>query len=225
MTGIDAPRLSDLCIIFFNQIDFDTPRLAQFINRTPTFRERDEAHVQFDDSIVNVKFTGRTHEFGFPASRIEISCREPDWQLSSIAQVCNSSLPPLFMVEDLYIERQYYSLRVPWKTDAVENTLWLELLLSFTAVKNLFLSEEFVPGIAAALQELVGGRTTEVLPSLQNIFVEELEPQGLFQEHIEQFIAARQLSGHPVAISIWDEEREEIAPPPFVPAPAETVKN
>jgi hypothetical protein len=82
----------------------------------------------------------------------------------------------------------------------------LDLLLPFTAVKNLYLSKEFAPGIAAALQELVGGRITEVLPSLQNIFVEGLEPSGPFQENIGQFVAARQLSGHPIAISVWDKD-------------------
>jgi hypothetical protein len=70
-------------------------------------------------------------------------------------------------------------------------------------VKNLYLRKEFVPGIAAALQELVGARITEVLPSLQNIFVEGFEPSGPLQENIGQFVAARQLSGHPIAISDW----------------------
>ncbi len=151
------------------------------------------------------------HEF-----LINISCREPDWQLSSIEQVCNSSLHPLSTVEDLYIEHEYS--RLVWKNDAIENTLWLELLLQFTAVKNLYLSKEFAPGIAAALQELVGARITEVLPNLQNIFVEALEPSGPFQENIGQFVAARELSSHPVAISDWDrfgwnekEEEEESA--------------
>jgi hypothetical protein len=39
---------------------------------------------------------------------------------------------------------------------------------------------------------------------LQNIFVEGLERSGPFQENIEQFVAARQLSSHPVTISDWD---------------------
>jgi hypothetical protein len=72
-------------------------------------------------------------------------------------------------------------------------------------VKNLRLSKEFVPGIAAALQELVGDRITEVLPSLENIFVNGLEPSEPFQENIGQFVAARQLSGHPITISDWDD--------------------
>jgi hypothetical protein len=55
-------------------------------------------------------------------------------------------------VEVLYIERRYSQL--VWKNDAIENTLWLQLLLPFTAVKDLYLSKEFAPGIAAALEEL-----------------------------------------------------------------------
>ncbi len=77
----------------------------------------------------------------------------------------------------------------------------MELLLPFPAVKNLYLSQDFAPGIAAGLQEIVG---TEVLPSLKNIFVEKLEPSGPFQERIEQFVAVRELSGHSITISVWD---------------------
>jgi hypothetical protein len=71
-------------------------------------------------------------------------------------------------------------------------------------VKNLYLFKEFAPGIAAALLELDGGRITEVLPSLRNIFVRGLEPSGPFQEKIGQFVAARQLSSHTITISDWD---------------------
>jgi hypothetical protein len=58
--------------------------------------------------------------------------------------------------------------------------------------------------MASALRELVGGRTTEVLPSLQNIFLARSEASGPFQEAIRQFVAARQLSGHPIAISVGE---------------------
>jgi hypothetical protein len=72
------------------------------------------------------------------------------------------------MLEDLYFHED--SLwRPDWK-DNVENRQWLELLRPFMAVKNLYLSEEFASRIPA-LQELVEGRTTDVLPALQNIFL------------------------------------------------------
>ncbi len=180
-------------ITFFNQIDFDCRRLAQFINYSPILRALDEAHVQFIDVAATVTFRYQTSESGYGDLLINILCREPDWQLSSIEQVC-SSLHPISTVEDLYIDHEYSE--IVWKDDAIENTLWLQLLLPFTAVKNLYLSKVFAPGIAAALQEPVGG-ITEVLSSLQNIFVEALEPSGPFQKNIEQFVAARQLSDHP----------------------------
>jgi hypothetical protein len=201
VTFIDVPQLNILHITLFNQIDFDTPRPAQFINRTPKFRKR-EAQVEFDDSTARITLRYRTPEMIIGDLLINISCREPDWQLSSVAQVCNSSLPPLSTVEDLYIEHDY--LELIWNNGVIENNLWLELLLPFTALKNLYLSKKFAPGIAAALQELVGGRITEVLPCLQNIFVEGLEPSGPLQENIGQFVTARQFSDHPIAISDWD---------------------
>jgi len=192
VTYIDAPQLRYLNITFFNQIDFDCPRLARFISRTPILADCD-AHVEFDDNTASVRLPS-LKDFA-----IEISCREPDWQLSSIAQVCNSCLPFLSRVEDLFVEDQYSQL--VWKNDAIENTLWLELLLPFPAVKNIYLSKDFAPGVAAALQEIVG---TEVLPSLQNIFVEGLEPSGPFQENIGQFVTTRRLSGHPISFFVWD---------------------
>jgi hypothetical protein len=196
VTCIDTPQLNDMQIAFFNQIDFDTPRLAQFVNRTPKLGKRD-ATVEFHESFAYVGPSS-----GNLGIMILCTGREPDWQLSSIEQVCNSFFHPFSTVEDLYIE--YQCLQLVWKSDAIENTLWLQLLLPFTAVKNLYLSKEFAPGIAATLQELVGDRITEVLPSLQNIFVKRLEPSGPFQKNIGQFVAARQISGHPIAISVWD---------------------
>ncbi len=201
VTFIDAPQLRYLLIGFLNQIDFDGPRLAQFISRTPILGESD-AHVELHNN--NTGTTVR-HSSLVRDSMIKISCREPDRQLLSVTQVCNTCLPPLSMIEDLYIEYAYpHYLQFVWKNDAIEDTLWSELLLPFPAVKNLYLSKCLAPSIAAALQEIVG---MEVLPSLQNIFVEGCEPLGPFRENIGQFVVARELSGHPITISVWDRRR------------------
>ena len=202
VTRIDTPQLNQMDVTLFNQIDFDTPRLAQFINFTPTLRALDEAHILFHDLTTSVRLRSRTSKSIIYKLLIHISCIEPDWQLSSIEQVCNSSLNSLSKVEVLYIEHRY--LRLVWKNDAIGNTLWLELLLLFSAVKKLYLSKEFAPSIAANLQELVEARVTEVLPSLQNIFVEGLEPSRAFHGNIGQFVAARRLCNHPIAISAWN---------------------
>jgi hypothetical protein len=96
-------------------------------------------------------------------------------------------------------------MRLIWENVAFESTLlWLRLLLPFTTVKNLYSCEVFAQGFANALQEPDGARLTEILPSLQTIFVEEFKPRGAFQENIGHFVAARQLSGHPITLSAWN---------------------
>ena len=198
---IGTPQLDKMNITFFNQIDFNTPRLAQFINCTPTLRAFEEAHVYVAvPDIVCIVFRYRASQH----LSINISCRDADWQFSSIEQICNYLHPlSLSTVEDLYIEnRPGYPLPV-LKDGAIENTLWLQLLLPFTAVKNLYLSVDFAPGIVATLQELVTNRVTEILPSLKNIFVEGLRTSGPLRENIEQFVAARQLN-NPIVISNWN---------------------
>jgi len=204
VTRVDAPQLFNMNITFFNQIDFDFPRLAQFINRTPTLRALNEARVQFNDRIANIALQSRPSKTNFVDLQINILCVEPDWQLSSIEQFCSSSLHPLSTVEELYFES--HSSALVWENDATESTLWLGVLLPFTAVRNLYLSKKFAPAIGApALQELIGARITEVLPSLRNIFVEDVDPSGYrsFEKNVGQFVAARQLSDHPVAISLY----------------------
>ena len=191
---IDAPQLKKLHITFFNDDVFDAPQFIQFISRTPTLKAVENAHVVFGGrkAIINSSYR----------CEVGISCRELDWQVSSLEQLCASHLPPLSTLEDLYIYECLYGEQPDWQ-DNIENTLWLDLLHRFTTVKNLYLSEEFAPRIVAALQELVGGRTTEVLPTLQNIFLEEVEPGGRVQEDIGKIVAARQVSGHTITVSYW----------------------
>ena len=164
--------------------------------------------MQFDDRTTSVKLRYQTSELGFDNLLIKIACGEPDWQLSSIEQVCNSSLHLLSTVQDLCIEPQGCRLLVLWNKGSIEpeSTLWFQLLLPFTAVKNFYLSREFAPGIAAALQQLVGGRITELLPSPQNIFVERFEPLGSFQRNLCQFVVARLLASHCITVFLWERQ-------------------
>ena len=43
-------------------------------------------------------------------------------------------------------------------------------------------------------------------PTLENIFLEELEKSGPVQEGIGKFVAARQVTSHPVTVSRWDSD-------------------
>ena len=202
MTCINAPRLDYLSITLFNQIIFETPQSIQFISRSPILEAFEEAFIVFGGGGARVQLTS---DYG--VLHMEVSCIELDWQVSSMEQVC-TSLPPLSTLEDLYIHERPYSQLV-WK-DNIENTLWLELLRPFPAVKNLYLSEKFASLITPALQELTGGSMAEVLPSLQNIFLEELQPSGTVQASIQQFAATRQVTSHHIAVARWDNSKEDM---------------
>jgi hypothetical protein len=198
---IDAPLLNYMSITFFHQLILHTPQLTQFISRTPTLKLNDQtqARVLFSGSGVSCVLP-RTHSKGL---LLGVSSRQSDWQLSSLSQVCTSSFPQALIqtVEHLYILEDTHS-RPRWQDD-IETGHWLEFLHLFTAVKNLYLSKEFAPRIAPSLQELVGQRATETLPALQSLFVEDPHPSGPVQEDIGKFVAARQVSDHPIALSPW----------------------
>jgi hypothetical protein len=193
---IDAPRLGDLRIALFNDIVFDIPQLVQFICRTPRLATPKEVHVSFCGDVAMVDFISTKYKL-----YLTISCRDFDWQVSSLEQVFSSCLRPLSTLEDLHI---YESSLQAHRPDSVEDAQWLGLLHPFRAVKNLYLRKRFASRIVPALQELVGGRAAEVLPTLENIFLEGLEPSGPIQEGIEKFVAARQTTNHPVVASRWD---------------------
>jgi hypothetical protein len=80
---------------------------------------------------------------------------------------------------------------------------WLGLLHLFSALQSLYVSKRLVPLIAAALSELTKGRVMEVIPTLRNLFLEELQPSGPAQESMSLFVATRQSSDHPVAVHDW----------------------
>jgi hypothetical protein len=211
LVRIDAPQLKCLDVAFFNQIDFDTPQLVQFVGRTPRLNALEVAHLRFRggaaEAAAGVSLLSLMDqvEENYPAPvNVKILCRELDWQVSSLEQLFTPFFPSILTLEDLYTHQTQYP-KPDWK-DNVEDALWLALLHPFTSVKNLYLSKEFAPRIAPVLQELVGGGTTELLPTLQNIFTEELEPSGPVQEAIGTFIAARRFSGHPIAVSRWERD-------------------
>jgi hypothetical protein len=192
---INVPLLDVLDITFFHQLIFDTPQLNQFISRTPNFSAHYEADVHFSNEHVSL----RLHTFEDLMLSLEILCGRSDWQLSSLAQVCSSSFPQAFIpaADRLCIVDDLEDMsELGWQDD-IESSQWLELLQPFTGVKVFQIPWDFVPRIAPALQELVEERVTEVLPSLETLFLEKPHPWG---SALEQFVAARQLAGHPIAV-------------------------
>jgi hypothetical protein len=194
---LDAPLLNKLEITFCLEI-LDTPHLTQFIGRTPKFKTHNQARVvvHYLSSRVWVTlpqtFDGKL--------RLGSPMVHSNWHLSRLMQAFPRAL--LLAVEHLYTLEGDSGWYVQGD---FEISRWVELLRPFTAVKGLYICQNLAAHIAPTLKEL-GERVTEVLPALKTLFLEGSLPSGPVQEAIDQFVAARQLAGHPIAVSYWDYE-------------------
>ena len=203
LSRIDVPLLDCIKLTFFNQVMFDTPLLGHFISRTETFTAVHRADVVFRTLGVQISLVRRNRTLYNIDNNLEtltllILCKPSDWQLSSIAQICDSIIPPLPTLRTLGIDEGPFR-RLKWYDD-MENTQWLELLRLFTHVKKLVLSRELVRPVAPALQELARERLTEVLPMLQKIRIEGPMPTGSLWTMFYKFITARLDSPCPVSM-------------------------
>jgi hypothetical protein len=187
---IDAPLLDNLEITFFYHRNLDTSQLTQFVSRIPKFKTYGEARLVLSDYDISVTLPQTSD--GALELKLGILSRRPDLGLSSLAEVCSSSFPLISAVEHLYIIS--CGIRADlWVVQ--DDIVWPNFFQVFTAVKDLYILSVFMPRIAPALQELT---PDGVLPALRTLYLED--PTG-FQEATTQFITARQLAGHPIAIT------------------------
>jgi hypothetical protein len=209
---IDAPLLQTvkLKIFFSDRRGFELSQLPRFIGRTKNLEVLNKADVIFGSTMSVKRFPAiRT---GDDASlQVELPCDA----LSSLAQLCRWTLPPLSIIESLDVYEHeglssglgghHLPITRPG-AEVSEIAEWPEFLRAFSAVKVLRLSKRRTPGVALALQEVsrLGQEAMHVLPALQNIFLED--PQLPLLEVIRQFVAARQEHGigHPIAIGSWE---------------------
>jgi hypothetical protein len=200
VTRIDTPLLKILDITFFDETVFHIPHLSHFISRhVPKFQAPpDEAHVTFTDdhSTATLSFPAP----GYGSLALGVLCDESDEQLLSLIRLCRLFLPLFATVERLHLCHQQYRDR--WRqrrTQGIQHSHWLQLLHIFTDTKVLYVSKDTAGYIVPVLSELVGERTTVVLPVLQNILFDGFEMMS-WPSDIKTFIAARELSGNPITV-------------------------
>src|SRR5712672_2555521 len=169
LARVDAPLLYYLRITFFKNPNFDVPELRRLVGHTENFKTFDCAVVSvFNYSIMLDLKTEAVDHLRLLA--IEIACKELELHVSSLAQLCSSSFSLISTLEELMIVESDYLSSSHWKCDT-DDTRWVELLDSFTAVKNLYLTDEVARRVCGALRDPSRERVTEVLPSLRNVFV------------------------------------------------------
>lgn len=202
---IDAPMLGSIKTTFYHQLTFDIPQLAQFMRRTTRIGALDGAHVNLYHNCIQVESLPPEQTVD-EKSRLTITCRKLDWQLSSIsslAGILTSFFPFIYMVEHLYIRFNGPRYIPTQRQEDIENRRWMEIFQLFTAVKTLFVCKEFAEcnAFTCALQELVGERVMNMLPALESLSLEEI---GTLEPTIGQFVVARQFLDRPVTISQWN---------------------
>ena len=213
--NIDAPQLNTLSTFFFNKLIFETPQLVQFICRTNELKAPNRADVFFHDDFVKFSLSPQTQTrtANCGGLGIVVESRVSDWQLSSVAQVCNSFLIPLSTLENIAIYDPEGLSRFPFglhRQEEMDGTQWLELLHPFSAVTNLYLSNRLSQYVLPALHhhEEEGLGIIEVLPALQNLLIEDFVPWLPVRGEIREFVDARVRSGHPMSVYRWPGFRE-----------------
>ncbi|KAH9961844.1 hypothetical protein BGW80DRAFT_1255756 [Lactifluus volemus] len=210
---VDTPLLQvdQLDIRFFNQLVFEMPHFSYFIGRilkpkipllaTISIRPNDAASIALG-------VAGDDHELRVNRSSIGVLSRDLDWQISSLSQICDHFSTLLDKVEQLDIRPSDPVLRQTKRLECdMDSAQWLEILQLFPAVRTLRISNDLVPLIVPALNELSGDMIVGVLPSLHDLFIgafSSLEPlSSPWAIEKEQFITARQLANRPVTVHTW----------------------
>jgi F-box-like len=201
---IDAPLLYSVDIRFFNQLVFGIQQLGRFIGHAPALMSCDMAEIYIYEYCIVMRLMPMRPP-PFHILIFKISCREIDWQVLAMAQICNQlSESFISSIEHLFIQDvDATSSTFPSTLEGfMEETQWLELFHPFIAVKSLEMRSETTrmgSHILSALRGLSVELATEILPALDSLNLEDNQESGPEEQDIEPFIVARQGSDHPVA--------------------------
>ena len=193
---IDAPHLEDIDITFFGQPTIDASQLGRFIERVGMNTSLMEADIQATLHAISISFKNSSNSTPF---RIQISCKQLDWQLSSMAQVCTTFSPFAFGVQRLVFDTNSWSR----EQDDVNGEQLLQLFRSFGGARNLSIAGELATGLLRALRPTDEGYTTDtvVLPALRNLCVQKPVPLDWpFWDAAKSLFTSRRLSNHPIEL-------------------------
>jgi hypothetical protein len=214
VSRLDAPSLKEMDIMFsgYDEPVSNISELPRFISRIETFETFDKADIHNRD-FGNIEFIFSKQASSVAGAELSLTFNQPgepdlssetDDDLSDLTPVVCSFLPPLsrFKYLMLHEHREGTSSNVD-----IGDTPMDEILYSFTAVTNIFISESMATSVSCSMKGLSEERATVMLPALRNIFVAGLQRQGKrTRRAIKKFIAAKRFVGHPVTLHRWEPE-------------------
>ena len=189
---IRVPLLERLWITLFNQIAFVLPHLYHLINITEALKLPTATVYFHHDEVFVVTAHHSSRQFVEPLC-LRVKCRQLDWQIDCVGQICSSLIPALSAVEQFTLELYYRNhQRIPTELQngAIDSTTWHELLRSFIGMKDLHIDHELLEELSRALRVDEVGSEPEFLPNLQFITAED--------NRFTSFIHARKTVGRPV---------------------------
>ena len=190
---ITTPRLEKLQIQLFTQPTFSVPRLAQFMDTTENVRF-DNAEVMFKDKCIDVgMFSREAESYAFG---LTVDCWHLDWQVSSMAQICNALSQVFSAVGHLVLRHKVHGQSSEEHND-VDRIEWRKLLRSFSNVKTLRVKDGLVEQLSLCLRLEDGELPLELLPELQELTYIGSRDTG---DAFTSFIDARQNAGRPVTL-------------------------
>ena len=202
---INTPLLRHLCIKLFGEALFEASQLNQFVDRAAKLKAR-RALLEFYDYSDVARFSLSEDLVDGTTLVLPISCTANlNFQLPFLDALSRSSPSPLRYSSLERLDILIVYAEPLWGYD-MDSTPWLELLRPFTAVKDLYLDNRSLQQLTPTFQELAKEGAADVLPALRRFFVQNYEQsrdasaQGAFVS----FIAARQLSGHPITVHNWE---------------------
>jgi hypothetical protein len=194
---IDAAHLRDIDITLFSQPTMDASQIGRFIERIEMQMSLRKAKVKTSAHAISISFADSSTSIPL---RLQISCKQLDWQLSCMAQVCDQVSPFLSRVSTLHL---WLDAAQPLgRQDDRNDEQWLDLLHSFkfSGAKRFWVANELTTDILCALGPANEGNTT-MLPSLRQVRLQKpIVMDGPSWDSVQSFITARSISRRPVKV-------------------------
>ncbi len=190
---IDAPRLGDIEITFFNKRIFDVSKLREFIDRIGMQKSHRRADIISSDRAISTSLT----QPGTPTClKLQVLCKTLRSQPFCMAQICSHFSAFLFRVEDLRIS----TVRPLSVQDGGNRGQWMELIRRFRGAKWFHVAGDHSTDVVRALQ-LSDERRGTVLPALHKLCIREPEPRyAPLREAVVPFMHSCWLSGRFIVV-------------------------
>ena len=188
---IYAPLLEQLDITLLFQLAFTLVNLTRFIHTTERL-SCPSARVLFRRNRASIVTSNGEPRDGVGLT-ISVICEPLDWQIDSITQVCGALAQVLSSIEELTLDPVEAWMPLDGG-NALDSTLWHELLLPFRGVRRLHIGS----ALTSELSDALTSDAVELLPDLQDLEV-QLKIYGAYNA-FSTFIETRERAGRLVRL-------------------------